>query len=54
MTLFSAPATLIVVQAFIIRDIGLYGLVLLGILLLTAGFQVLLNRQMSAVQMEKL
>jgi ABC-type multidrug transport system fused ATPase/permease subunit len=52
--LFSAPLTLIVVQAFIFKDNGLYGFVLFGVLVIAAIVQVILNRKMSETQNEKI
>lgn len=52
--LFSAPSTLIVVQAFLFKEVGLLGFVLLGILIIVACIQLLLNYKLSQARRLKL
>lgn len=52
--LFGSPVTLIVVQAFLVKEVGHYGWVLTGVLAIAGGVQVFLNKKMSSVRNRKL
>lgn len=52
-TLFTAPATLIGVQIFLFLQVGVYGLALVTILVITAVIQIWLKGRMAVIKKQK-